>query len=259
MKTKSILIFFQFFLILTTLANEKIKLVADEWCPYNCSEKSEKMGYMVEIAKKVFESKNIQLEYRTLNWSRAILDARSGKINGIIGAYKSDAEDFVFPSTHLGESLEVFVVKKDHEWKYSGIKSLDEVTLGVIRDYSYGQNIDSYIALNKTNFQRIQIVSGDMPLERNIRKLLNNRISAVIANEAVLKWLMKRKPYLKDKIKIAGQRFTSTKVYIAFSPKNRKQSQRYAQILSDGIEKLKESGELEEILKKYGISIESFK
>jgi polar amino acid transport system substrate-binding protein len=240
-------------------SKEVLNFRADEWCPYNCSEKSKKLGYMVDVLNKTFSSKNYEVKYETMNWSRAILDGRSGTIDGIIGAYKSDAEDYIYPTISQGTAQEVFIVKRNNSWKYTGIRSLDDVTLGVIRDYSYGENLDAYIAKNKTNFNRIQIVSGDSPLERNIRKLLNNRVSAVIENENVINWFLKKNPAFRDKVKIAGKRFTKTDVYIAFSPKNKKKSQKLARILSDSFEEMKRNGELETILENYGLSLDSIK
>lgn len=256
---KKRLLFFLILISITVSSKEILTFSADSWCPYNCSMESKNLGYMVDILKKVFNGETYEVKYQTMNWSRAILEGRSGEVDGIIGAYKSDAEDFIFPSISQGVAQEVFIVKKKNSWTYSGIKSLDEVTLGVIRDYSYGVNLDSYIAKNKTNFNRVQIVSGDSPLERNIRKLLNNRISAVIENENVINWFLQKNPGLKDKVRFAGKRFTKTKVYVAFSPKNEEKSRKLANKLSNSYEEMKKNGELEVILEKYGLKLDSIK
>ena len=50
---------FLLFVLLTasTFSNwDEIILVADEWCPYNCTPGENKQGYIVEIAKHALES-----------------------------------------------------------------------------------------------------------------------------------------------------------------------------------------------------------
>jgi polar amino acid transport system substrate-binding protein len=56
----------------------------------------------------------------------------------------------------------------------------------------------------------------------------------------------------KDRFRSAGTFGAPSKIYIAFSPANHK-SKEYARILSEGIVSLRASGELKEILGKYGL------
>jgi polar amino acid transport system substrate-binding protein len=51
---------------------DTISIRADLWCPFNCDPSGAKPGYMIEIAKAVFEPLGHKIDYQTLNWARAI-------------------------------------------------------------------------------------------------------------------------------------------------------------------------------------------
>lgn len=234
-----------------TLAEaDHIVIAADRWCPINCEPDSEAPGIMVEIAQQVFTRAGHDVEYRLMPWARAIQEARQGKITGIIGAFIGDAPDFIFPDTELMTiSGSAFFVPKDSQWVYEGPSSLSDVILGAILQYDYGETLDSYIEKHKDTRQ-VQIISGENPLERNIQKLLLGRIDVIIESPPVF-WYTASQMGVKDSLKFAGQASAAEKCFIAFSPAIDK-SEVYARILSDGVDKLRQSGKLQEILRKYG-------
>ncbi len=233
---------------------ETITMAADSWCPYNCEPESANPGYIVEVARKAFAKHDIKVEYQILPWPRAIKETSEGKHNAIIGASRNDAPDFIFPSIEQAFMRNAFYVKKGSNWRYSGIKSLDSVSLGLIRDYAYGTTLDEYIKANQNNMKRIQLASGDNALDANIKKLLAGRVGAIVEAEAVMTYKMHEQPGLKETLDFAGSVEASIEdnLYIAFSPVI-KDSQRYADILSQEMIKMRESGELTAILKSYGL------
>jgi polar amino acid transport system substrate-binding protein len=120
--------------------------------------------------------------------------------------------------------------------------------LEIIADYDYGE-LNSYL---KNHTPNISVLSGNQALEKKIRKLLANRVTVVVEDEIVLNYTT-RKMGISNKIKIAGTITPQNKVGITFSPKNLKSAE-YARILSEGIQKLRKSGELKKILDKYYVS-----
>lgn len=229
-----------------------ITLVADEWCPYNCEPGSAKPGYMIEVAQKAFAEAGHTIDYRNMPWSRAVAESRAGKFDGIVGAAPGDAEDFVFPSNSLGSSSAVFWVNKGEAWKYAGMASLDAISLGTIRDYSYGDDLDAYVEKNEKDAKRVQIASGDNALDMNFKKLAAKRIGTLVEDRNVAEYFIADSGQA-GKFAAAGEVAEPDPLYIAFSPAS-KDGKAYAKILSDGVQKLRESGELGKILSKYGLS-----
>ncbi len=228
---------------------DEIIVCADSWPPFNADPASDKPGYMIEVARKVFVEKGHTLVYKLMPWARAISIARDGEINGIAGAAVGDAEDFVFPKNELGKLENHAFVLKDSIWKYTGIDSLKNIKLGLVLDYDYGQDVMKFIKENKGS-KNIDIIGGNEPLKTNIQKLKAKRIDVLLETKPVFDYTAKEMGMVDTFISV-GAVGESDPIYIAFSPKNPKSTE-YAKILSDGIERLRQSGELAAILSKYG-------
>lgn len=97
----------------------------------------------------------------------------------------------------------------------------------------------------------IQVMTGNQPLRRNVMKLLNKRIDAIVDNEAVILNIA-REMGVSDQIRLAGYGSEPAYIYIAFSPVL-PNSQRYAKLLSDGIVQLRNNSQLNKILFRYGL------
>lgn len=235
-------------LITNSAPAAEIIIVADEWPPYCGKAGSKFPGYGVEIAKKVFESAGHTFKYLNIPWTRAIIETRAGKYTAIIGAYKEEAPDFIFPEEEFGVSRYAFYGKRGSLWKYDEIESLQSKKIGLIKGYSYGKELNEYF---EKNAQRVQYVSGDDPLYQNIMKLLVGRFDTLIAGENVMTYKIKEMGVVGEVINV-GITDISGNLYVAFSPTN-KTSIKYAKIFSEGIRNLKTSGGLDQILDRYGL------
>lgn len=229
---------------------DDILLAADSWCPYNCGETDPDPGFMVEIARQVFEKNGIRVTYVTVPWTRAIHGTRTGQYDGIVGTGRSETPDFVFPGIEQGLACHTFYVKKGNAWRYDGPASLDQVTLGVIRHYSYGLLFDTYIQQHKNDPARVQVISGESGLALNVRKLVANRIDVLIEDRSVFQYFL-HQTGVPDEFEPAGIAGLEP-VYIAFSP-NLADAPRYADILTREMIALRKSGALSDILKTYGL------
>ena len=138
--------------------------------------------------------------------------------------------------------------KKESSWKFTDIDSLSTQKLGVITGYGYYEELDAYIQKNKKS---VQGVPGDYALKSNITKLIKNRITVYVEDLMVMSYALKQGNQ-SSLIKNAGCVKHSDSIHFSFS-KVRQKSQQYADILSDGIAKLRASGELQQILDLYGI------
>lgn len=227
-----------------------ISIVADEWCPYNCAPGGDKPGFMIEIAEKTLGAAGHTIDYKNMPWSRAIDESRKGKFDAIVGAAKDDAPDFVYPGEALGISGSIFAVRKGDTWKYTGIPSLAGHAVGVIQDYSYDDDFDKYVETNAKDSAKVQVAAGESALETNIKKLEAKRVDAIVEDHSVLNYALSQMGKA-GAFDVAGE-LGDSEVFIAFSPA-KKESAEYAKILTDGLKKLRETGELKKILAKYGL------
>lgn len=232
----------------TSAQADKIILAADEWCPYNCNPESTQPGYIVDIARTIFEAAGHQIEYRKTNWARAVADAKDGKINGVIGAVPAEVPGFILPDQPLGISEDHFYTLANNPWRYTGIASLAHINLGVINGYAYTPEVLTYINSYK-NSSALHVASGQNALQNNINMVIQHRLDAVIEDQNVFTLTSSQMGNFQQFID-AGATGNKNYVYIAFSPNN-KNSKIYANLLEDGIIDLRANGKLKKILARY--------
>lgn len=230
---------------------DEVVLAADILCPVNCEPGSDKPGYIVEIARAILEPHGHTVKYQVLPFARAIEETRRGDIDGVLGALKYDTPDFVFPEHEQGMLDEVFFVKKDSTWTYDGIDSLRNHSLAVIHDYIYSDGLQAYIEQNIDNIDRIQTADGEEALATNIRKLVRGRVDIVVDTSSIFQYVVTELG-MAERIKPAGVTGDESPLYLAFSPA-KAHSANYAKLISEGMVKLRASGELAKILARYNL------
>lgn len=240
------------FVAATAAHADTISIRADVWCPYNCDPKDPNPGYMIEVAKAALEPLGHTIDYQSLNWARAITEAREGKYSGLAGAAKSDAPDFIFPASATGVGRNCFYVKPDNKWEYKGIPSLAGFAIGVIKDYSYDElELDAYIKEHAKDAKKVDIVAGDNGLDLNMKKLQAGRIGALVEEENVIKNYLFTKKLPPTAVKAAGC-VKESELFVAFSPKTPKSAE-LAKAVADKLEAMRKDGSLKTLLAKYGI------
>lgn len=227
----------------------EVSLRADVWYPMNGEPGAANPGFMVEIAQEALKAGGHTVNYQTLPWERAVAETRAGKFDCVIGAYKEDTPDFVFPDEPFGMDVQAFFVKKGQAWHYSGnLDSLKGTSVAVIGGYAYGDEFEGFAKANPTN---IQSVSGDNALEQNLKKVLAGRVVTTLESVYVAEAKIKDMG-LAGQVEQAGLFGEPTPMYIACSPA-KASSKDYAKLLTDGIRQLRSSGKLATILAKYGL------
>jgi len=227
-------------------AAKDLVIAADPWCPFNCEPGSDKPGYLVEIAKEVFEPLGHTVTYETVNWARALVTTREGQYDAVFGAARGDAEDFVFPSEPLGQAGNAYFVRQNDPWKLDKPEALSGKTVGLIRDYDYGG-----LEADIEKYATAEYVGGNDPLPSNIKKLLAERLDVVVEEASVFNYTAGEMGVL-DKVRLESSGDYDP-IYIAFSPA-KDDSKQLAADLDAGMAKLRESGRLKEILAKYGLT-----
>ncbi|WP_027185190.1 substrate-binding periplasmic protein [Desulfovibrio inopinatus] len=228
---------------------DTIILTADTWCPFNCSPRSSKPGYAVEIAKRIFKKAGHKVIYTVKPWKTAIEDVQSGKDTGIIGTTKAESNDFIFPDEPIGRPRNTFFVRKNDHWTYSSPESLDSKRLGIIKYYDYGTALNTYIYAN-LGTDAIVISEGKKALKNNFKLLMDKKID-VLAEDSNVGTYTALKMGILNKVAQVNAGSPPVDIFIAFSPQNPK-SKTYADIFDKGLRELRSSGRLARILKRYG-------
>jgi polar amino acid transport system substrate-binding protein len=203
---------------------------------------------MIEIAKEILTPKNISVDYEILPWARALAYTRIGRTDCVVGAYKSDAPDFIFPELAWGMDQNIFYVKKNNSWRYTGFHSLSHTRIGLIQGYSYGKELKLLVKATKHK-NLFEYTFGENALKQNIAKVLAGRLTATIESYLVMPEELSLLG-LENEIIPAGNIGNPIPMYIACSPK-KASSKRYTQWFDEGIRTLRTNGRLKIILSKY--------
>ncbi|GLQ29657.1 substrate-binding periplasmic protein [Litoribrevibacter albus] len=228
---------------------DSISIRADVWYPMNGEPGAEQPGYMIELATEILSKSGHTVDYRTMPWERALNEVRKGTEDCVVGAYKEDAPDFLFPDEPWGMDNTAFYVATGNTWRYQGLDSLNAIKLGVIGGYAYGDEFDEYVKQNQHN--NIQTVKGDNALEKNIKKVIAGRLTTFIDSPLVVEAKLKEMG-MAGKIEIAGSLGDPSPMYIACTPAKANMKD-IVQLLNQGTLDLRASGKLAEIMARYGL------
>lgn len=236
-----------------SLFGYELRFVGKEMWPFASEIDKKRSGYVIELLQRIYVPHGYSPTYETLPWPRALMSASRDVHNGIMLISKSPGKKqiFIFPKESVGMIANVFFAKKGAtKWRYDGIKSLKEVTVGVIKSYTYGFELDDYFNKYRRTPDLVDVTLGVDALQKNLKKLIIGRIDVVFDDVQAVQGTAAKMGIL-DQLEAVG--FDNTKpVYVAFSSKNQK-AQKLADIFDDGMRKLRKDGSLERTLEHYGI------
>jgi len=198
----------------TTQFQRSLNLAAADWCPYTCSTPN-KPGFITEALIQLLKINNIALKVTVLPWSRAIRMARQGSYDGLLTAIVSEAPHFQFTKRPSGHYQICFYTHRSSTFEYSDRSSLSGIKLGGIRDYGYGEPIDSILKEPRGD-EHVYLISNSAPLSSLVGMTELKRMDTFVEDSMVVAEYLTNNP--NANIKKAGC-LESIPFYTALSPK----------------------------------------
>ena len=243
-------ILFMVLLFSHMLLAKNISISAIDWCPQLCP-KEHKDGYIIDILEEVFNNSSYTLNIKTYPWTRAIAMTRQGQVLALLSPAKAEAPDLKFPKLEVGKQMMCFFTKKDSTWKYDGIKSLNNLKIGIASDTSI-EELNEYVKNNKSQFQFLPYSKNYIP--QSLKKLQNNRFNTFLftKNSTIYKI---NALGLENNFKIAGC-VSSANIYMAFTPnsKFKDEVREIMEYFDTKMQALKKTKVIEKIMQSYGLS-----
>ncbi|WP_164525425.1 substrate-binding periplasmic protein [Siminovitchia acidinfaciens] len=200
-------------------------------------------GFMVDIVKSVGEELDLDVNINSVQWASLIPSMDAEKLDMVAAAMAITEErkkvlDFSEPVYTYGESI---ITLKDND-DINSFEDLEGFKVGVQEASIYYTGVQEHPELETQTYKTHQ----DMAKE-----LQNGRIDAFFADYPVFKEMVKELPDLKDKVKIIKPEDPRWVAEIALAlPKGEKEFQ---EDVNKKVAEMKESGELEELIKKWGL------
>ena len=229
------------------LLSQTIKIATIDWSPYVCVSNNKYPGILVEYVKAIYANTDYKIEFREYPWSRSIKMTEAGEVDAILAPAKNEAPNLIFPETNIGTQRFCMFTLKEDLWKYTGPKSVSG-RLVIYPQDALPEEL-SIIIHNETMFYKMPYNSTY--ISKSTELLLCKRYNTILMTYyAVTDYLNKNN--LSDRIKSSGC-VSSQKLYLAFSPNQKKQKRikQLIEIFEKEILQLKKSNYFQKVLKKY--------
>ena len=217
--------------------------------PLNGNKDDENPGFMVEIAQSIFAKNGYSINYILGSRFRGVNLVKEGEIDCIMNAKIKDHHFLSFPEEPWGYHAATLFALPNSSFQYEEMNQVKEVQLGAIAGMRYDNGkMDEY--LNKPT-DNISLLYGEDAMEREIKMLLNKRIEVLVSCPLLIRGQLESMQLPTDTIKIVGEIKPFVGMYLACG-RRRAKTEEYIKMINQAIPLMRESGELDTILKKYG-------
>ncbi len=222
---------------------------AIDWCPQICNNHS-KPGYIVELVEKIFQESDYKLTISIFPWSRAIRNVSLGRADAILSPAKNEAPHLLYPKMAVGYQQMCFFTLKESSWKYTGVKSLKDVIVGIAKDTSI-EELNDYVKEHPHQFQFQPY--HERFVTQNLAKLKKKRMDTFLFTKNTTNYMIKSLNQSSN-YKIAGC-VSSAPLYMAFTPSEDKKIDilKLIAIFDHRLSQLKATSYYKNLLKSYDI------
>jgi polar amino acid transport system substrate-binding protein len=237
----------------TSLYAETLNIAVHEFCPYLCDAAKEegKEGFVVEIIRAIFEPA-YTLRFHRVPYVRGIRLTEQGEYHGMPMLNSQSSQEIHLSKELIAILVQNFYVKKGDPWRYEGVASLENIIVGTVIGYNYSPVDREYEAyLRKHRYtDKVDYTGGVGASLANLKKILAGRIRTFNECSYLVDYLGMTAG-ITGQLEVAGTLGVLDN-FMGFSPKHPN-----AQVLvgrfDEGIRKLRESGQLNRILDRYGL------
>ena len=234
--------------------NIAIYVAVDNTCPYICLE-GEPKGIFMDVLDTVLADSPYQIHPVKRPWKRAIADLYKGDIH-ILPA----AEPVSFPdqtslqATVLTEAVCIYA-KESKRHSYQGMASLSQHAVGMM-DYSHivypGNVYDEFFKQAKgANFYQIPALADGAEL-RLMRLLLSGRVDFLLLNRSVMRFNQQQGAIAAELTRIFEVGCLQPAMQLTYVLNRQSQlTPALQKHLQQGLNRLQESGQLQQILQRY--------
>ena len=231
-KTLKIIILLLLIGSVSTAIAEEITFSTGNFAPYHYLENGEIKGVYIEMVQEISDRLGHSAKFVMYPWKRALIAAETGKTDGIVSVYYSEARSafLYYVEEPLGEDNISIISGIENELNVSDLSDLKDKSILQVRGTFYGPEFEKF----KAHFQGIWYCDD---VTKQII-LLNKRPSSfAIANETTF-FSKSKELGLKDKFK-SVYAVKKIPIYMAFSKKLGNKGRTYAEKYGIALKKLK--------------------
>lgn len=220
---------------------QNLRVVGDSWPPY-VDKTLPGNGLAVAIVDAGLRKAGYEPEFTVVQWTKALAGAKAGIYDVVAAIWYSDErnETLLFSEPFL-ENRVFFVKRRGSPVQFSNLNELTAYRVGVVRDFSYGPEIDNLSALKIPSNYVVQmllgVVSGSLDLAVVEERVALFEMNRYMSNQA------EDLEFVGQPVSVRGLRIAASRVYPD-----------HAKVIADfnaAIEAMKTNGEFESIYANY--------
>ncbi|EON90777.1 extracellular solute-binding protein [Marinobacter lipolyticus SM19] len=219
---------------------QSVRLTNGHWPP-NMENTPPHYGVVSHIVTLAFAKHDTPVTYGFFPWSRARMLAEKGMWDGSVAwtCRPEMLKHFHFSDAIMAHNYVLFHrTNMDFDW--DKVKDLERYRVGLTQDYNYGKEFEEAVAAGTIS---ADVTTSD---QANFRKLAAGRIDLFPMEPAVGMGMLK-KLNLSDKITFHTTPLQSDYLYLTLSRRVH-ESERYLKEFNEGLDELRQSGQLEELI-----------
>ncbi|CAM3899551.1 transporter substrate-binding domain-containing protein [Vibrio aquimaris] len=215
----------------------------DPWAPF-VQKDSSNPGVSVEILTEAMKSQGYDVDFKIMPWTRALNEVKDGRIDILVATwFTNERTAFLnYSEPYLENSLK-FIKRKGDAFEYNGMDSLSGKTVGIIRNYGYGDDF-----LGASNFKKPE--AND--LVSNAKKLVAKRIDLTLEDELVAKSTLSGAGMNLADFEFTKNALSVNPLHVTSGLANSNNG-KYIDAFNKGLAEIKSNGTFDKILAKYGI------
>lgn len=215
----------------------------DDWAPYCASDKEsgQSHGLAPELVRAIFAIEGIEIAFRSLPFARCMHEAKNGKIAGCFNATITEDNRYQYHwhvTPMFEEDLSIFALASEQRRDLT-LASLEGKNVGLTLGYTYPTDL-----MDNPRITRFFVKSDAQTLEMLVR----GRVDYILMN-GIPGYLKIHQKQLEDKVVKVGKVSTDG-FWLAFS-RNHPQGEDMANRFEQGLQKLKNNGTYERLMRKF--------
>ncbi|KAF1072845.1 MAG: hypothetical protein GAK45_00060 [Pseudomonas citronellolis] len=220
---------------------DTLRIATLDWAPY-VSPDLPGQGLAARILSEALALNGDKAELVFLPWQRALNESRLGHFDALMPAYLSpDRSVDFYTSMPLLDSQLGFFRRRDHaiDYRPGDLNSLRPYRIGVVRGYV------NQSAFDQADYLQKDVVSNDW---QNLEKLLRGRLDlAVVDRYTGYQLLARNAPALREQLTFIEPPLEVKPLYVLV-PKRREHGEDLAAALDRGLQTLRRSGRLQQLI-----------
>lgn len=235
-----------FFIIFsgTTAFGETITLATLNWAPFY-GEKLPENGFFAALSREAFKRAGYDMKLKFMPWNRALEMSKTGKFDGLLGAYYSEEreEHFVF-TVPVSQNQESFFQKKGGNISFSTLDDLKSYKIGGLLGGAPTKEL-------KAKGFKVEGTANELT---SVKKVNAGRLDLLIMGKQNLYYAMSNDPEykaFKDALDVIEPPFKSYDLYCPIT-KKRPDAKTIADKFNAALEQMKADGTYDAILARFG-------